>query len=73
MLINSSDSSGSSSSNSSSNINKEAIMDQIESNLYNQQIARAWEIVNRRQAELESADVEMGGTVGSISLVDQDD
>jgi hypothetical protein len=72
MSIDSSDLSGSSSSDWSSDIDEEAIMDQIESDLYNQRIARAWEIVNCRQAELELADVEMGGTVGSISLADQD-
>jgi hypothetical protein len=65
-------SSDSSSDNSGSDIDEEAIMDQVESELYHQRIARAWEIVNRRQAELDiegietggvkSSDVEMGGT-----------
>jgi hypothetical protein len=40
-----------SSSDSGSDVDEEAIMDQIESDLYNQRIARAWEIVNRQQAE----------------------
>jgi hypothetical protein len=56
LSISSSDSSGSStgssSSGSGSDIDGEAIMDQIESDLHRERIARAWEIVNRRQAEL---------------------
>ena len=59
MLINSSDSSGSSSGSSSSGSSsdsgsdndEDALMDQIKSDLYHQRIARAQEIVNRRQAE----------------------
>jgi SWIM zinc finger len=87
MSIDSSDSSGSSSdsgsssSNSGSNIDEEAIMDRVESDLYHERIARAWEIVNRRQAELdreegietgdaELGDIEMGGA--GAGLTDQD-
>jgi hypothetical protein len=79
LSINSSDSSGSSSGSSSSgsssgsnsgsgsSIDEEAIMDQIELDLHHERIARAWEIVNRRQAEwdgmegIETSGVELGG------------
>lgn len=89
MSIDSSDSSGSSSGSLSSgsssdlgsNNDEEALMDRAESELYHQRIARAWEIVNRRQAELdmeegietgsaELDDIEMGGT--GAGLADQD-
>jgi SWIM zinc finger len=59
MSIDSSDLSDSSSSNldsnidSDSDIDEEALIDQIESNLHRERIARAWEIVNRQQAELD--------------------
>jgi hypothetical protein len=76
MSIDSSDFNGSSSGSSGSGlgsglgsgIDEEALMDQIESDLHHERIARAWEIVNRRQQEQD--DVEMGGT-GS-GLADED-
>lgn len=79
MSIDSSGSSGSSSdsssssSNSSSDIDEEAIMDQIESDLYRERIAGAWEIVNRQQAELDIEEgIETGGAeLGDIEIVEQ--
>lgn len=60
MIIKSSSSdlsNNSSSSDLGSNIDEDALIDQIESNLYYQQVARAQEIVNRQQAEW---DIESG-------------
>ena len=59
--------SSSSSSNSGSDIDEEAIMDQVESDLYRERIARAWEIVNRRQEELDmESDSENSSAASSL-------
>ena len=54
----SSSSSGGSNSGLDSNTDEEALRDQMESALYHKQIARAWEIVNRRQQEREREEKE---------------
>jgi hypothetical protein len=71
MSVDSSDLSGSSSGSSSggpsSDIDEQAIMDQIEFDLYRGRIARAWEIVNRRQAELSmESDSEISALASSL-------
>lgn len=60
------DSSNLDSSDLDSEINKAVLEDQAESNLYYERVARAWEIVNRRQQELEESDGELSVLASSL-------
>jgi len=74
MSISDNSNSGSLSSNSSSDldseINEAALQDQAESDLYHEQVARAWEIIRRQEQEQESNNDAMEGIdVDSIDTI----